>query len=98
MSLDDLTAFFTRLQEDPTLQDKARAVAGSDEDRAAALCNLAADEGFAITPEDLRSEQAAPAIAALDDESLKQVVGGLFCNAPGFTSPSPGPGEDAQLL
>ena len=88
MSIDDMTAFFARLQEDPALQEKARAVSGPDEERLAAVCGLAADEGYAVTPEDLRSEQARPAVAALDDETLQQVVGGgAGCTIPGDINP-----------
>ena len=88
MSIDDMTAFFARLQEDPALQEKARAVSRSDEERLDALCKLAADEGFSVTPEDLRSEQAKPAVAALDDETLQQVVGGgQGCTIPGSAAP-----------
>ena len=88
MSIDDMTAFFARLQEDPALQAKARAVSGPDEERLAAVCGLAAEEGFTVTPEDLRSEQAKPAVAALDDETLQQVVGGgAGCTIPGDVNP-----------
>jgi predicted ribosomally synthesized peptide with nif11-like leader len=84
MSIDDLTAFFARLQEDTALQDKARAVSGAEEERLAAVCKLAAAEGFTVTPEDLRSEQAKPAAAALDDGVLQQIVGGgQGCTIPG---------------
>ena len=88
MSIDDMMAFFARLQEDPALQEKARAVSGPDEERLDAVCELAAAEGFTVTPEDLRSEQAKPAVAALDDETLQQVVaGGAGCTIPGDVNP-----------
>lgn len=86
MSIEDLTAFFARLHDDAALQEKARAVSGSDEERLAAVCRLAADEGYTVTPEDLRSEQARPAAAALDDETLQEIVGGgAGCAIPGVT-------------
>ncbi len=82
MSLSDLTAFFERLQTDAALQEKTRELFGAD-DREEALCRLAAGEGFDFTVEELRSEQAKPALAGLDDESLKEVVGGIGCDIPG---------------
>ena len=88
MSIDDMTAFFARLQEDPALQEKARAVSGEDVERIDAVCRLAAEQGLTVTPEDLRSEQAGPAVAALDDEALRQVVGGGGgCTIPGDINP-----------
>jgi predicted ribosomally synthesized peptide with nif11-like leader len=87
MSLDDLSAFFLKLQEDPALQEKVRGLMGA-QDREAALCGLAAGEGFSFTVNELRSEQAKPSVAALDDETLKEVVGGnLGCDAPGIAAP-----------
>lgn len=88
MSVDDLTAFFERLQGDAALQEKVRALFGA-EDRVAALCALAADEGFEFTAEELRSEQAKPSKAVLDDATLKEVVGGAGCGLPGFQSGAP---------
>jgi len=83
MPIDDLQAFFTRLETDAALQEQARALQGSTDDaRVAGLCALAADAGFTVTPEDLSSAAAGAAAAELDDESLRAVVGGL-CEASG---------------
>ena len=88
MSIDDLTAFFAKLQEDPALQEKARAVSGSDDERLSALCGIAAEAGYTVTTEDLRSEQAQPAVAALDEGVLQHIVGGAGgCTIPGSTNP-----------
>lgn len=77
MSIEDLSAFFTRLQEDEALREQAFGLqdAGGAE-RLDGLCRLAGEHGFDVTPEDWKHEAAGPAIAALDDESLRQVVGG----------------------
>ena len=78
MPIDDLKAFFAKLETDTALQEKARELQGSpDEERVAGLCRLAADAGFAVTPEDWKSAAAGSAAAELDDESLRAVVGGL---------------------
>ena len=82
MSLNDLTAFFERLQTDAALQEKTRELFLAD-DREEALCRLASAEGFSFTVQELRSEQGKPALAALDDESLQEVVGGIGCDVPG---------------
>jgi predicted ribosomally synthesized peptide with nif11-like leader len=84
MSREDLSAFFEKLQTDAELQEKARALFGA-EDREGALCTLAADEGFTFTVEELRAEQAHPSVASLDDDTLKEVVGG-FCGVSGAVS------------
>jgi len=85
--IDDLKAFFAKLETDTALQDKARALQSSAEDeRLAGLCALAADAGFTVTPDDWRSAAAGTAAAELDDESLRAVVGGL-CEAVGFAVP-----------
>ena len=85
MPIDDLQAFFTRLETDAALQEQARALQGStDDERVAGLCALAADAGFTVTPEDLSSAAAGAAAAELDDESLRAVVGGL-CDVVGST-------------
>jgi len=83
MPIDDLKAFFAKLETDAALQEQARALQGSaDGERVAGLCGLAADAGFTVTPEDLSSAAAGTAAAELDDESLRAVVGGL-CSSPG---------------
>jgi predicted ribosomally synthesized peptide with nif11-like leader len=92
MSLNDLSAFFEKLQDDPELQEKVRAVFGA-EDREEALCSLAEAEGFTFTVEELRSEQAKPSVGALDDAALHEVVGGTG-SLPGF---GPGPRLDGPL-
>lgn len=86
MSIEGLTAFFARLQEDPELQERAHAVSGPADEKLAALCALAAEAGLTVTPGDLRSAQADPATAALEDETLGKVVGG-GCSAVGIVSP-----------
>jgi len=87
MPIDDLKAFFAKLETDTALQDRARALQGSaDDERVAGLCRLAADAGFTVTPEDWKSAAAGSAAAELDDQSLRAVVGGL-CQAVGFTVP-----------
>ena len=84
MPIDDLKAFFAKLETDAALQEQARALQGSaDDERVAGLCGLAADAGFTVTPEDLSSAAAGAAAAELDDESLRAVVGGL-CGVIGF--------------
>ena len=84
MPIEDLTAFFARLESDETLRDAAIGIeAAAGAERLDALCRLARDNGFAVTPEDWQHEAAAPAIAALDDESLRTVVGGTACDAVG---------------
>jgi len=83
MPIDDLKAFFAKLETDTALQEQARALQGSaDDERVAGLCALAADAGFTVTPEDLRSAAAGSAAAELDDQALRAVVGGL-CSSPG---------------
>jgi len=83
MPIDDLQAFFTRLETDAALQEQARALqGGADDERVAGLCALAAEAGFAVTAEDWMSAAAGTAAAELDDESLRAVVGGL-CEASG---------------
>jgi len=87
MPIDDLKAFFTKLETDAALQDRARALQGStDDERVAGLCALAADAGFTVTPEDWKSAAAGAAVAELDDESLRAVVGGI-CESSGFLVP-----------
>jgi len=87
MPIDDLKAFFAKLETDADLQDQARALQGSAEDeRVAGLCRLAADAGFTVTPEDWRSAAAGAAAAELDDESLHAVVGGV-CEITGDVAP-----------
>ena len=85
MPIDDLKAFFAKLETDAALQEQARALQGSaDGERVAGLCRLAADAGFTVTPEDWKSAAAGTAAAELDDESLRAVVGGL-CDAVGIS-------------
>ena len=89
MPIDDLKAFFAKLETDADLQEQARALHGSaDAERVAGLCRLAADAGFTVTSEDLKSAAAGSAAAELDDESLRAVVGGL-CSSPGLGSGPP---------
>jgi len=84
MSIEDLTAFFGKLESDADLRDKAFGLqAAGGAERVDALCRLAKDSGFAVTPEDWQHEAAGPAIAALEDESLRGVVGGVCFNGAG---------------
>jgi len=95
MPIDDLKAFFTKLETDAVLQEQARALQGSpDDERVAGLCALAAEAGFTLTPEDLSSAAASTAAAELDDQSLRAVVGGL-CSSPGLAS---GPPSEREFL
>ena len=89
MPIDDLKAFFAKLETDADLQDKARALQGSTDDkRVAGLCALAAEAGFTVTPEDLSSAAAGSAAAELDDQSLRAVVGGVCSSPGGFGRPT----------
>jgi predicted ribosomally synthesized peptide with nif11-like leader len=87
MSIEDLTAFVSMLEGDDTLRERAFALhdaaAGDSID---GLCRLAGERGLDVTPDDWKHEAASSAIAALDDESLRRVVGGAGCDAPGYTS------------
>ena len=90
MPIDDLKAFFAKLETDTALQEKARELQGSpDEERVAGLCRLAADAGFTVTPEDWKSAAAGSAAAELDDESLRAVVGGICETSGAFAGPRP---------
>ncbi len=80
MSVDDLHAFFEKLESDESLRQEVIALdAASDEERLAALHVLAAREGFEITAEDWRHESVGSAVAALEDDELRSVVGGEGC-------------------
>ena len=80
MSVEDLHAFFTRLEGDEGLRQEVIALdADSDEERLAALCTLAAREGFVVAGEDWEHDSVGPAVAALEDEELRSVVGGAGC-------------------
>ena len=92
MSIEDLTAFFGRLESDADLRDKAFGLQDAGAERVDALCRLAKDSGFEVTPEDWQHEAAGPAIAALDDESLRKVVGGAGCDSPGLSLGGQGDG------
>jgi len=95
MPIDDLKAFFAKLETDTALQEQARALQGSaDDERVAGLCRLAADAGFTVTSEDWSSAAAGAAAAELDDESLRAVVGGL-CSSPGAGG---GPRPEREFL
>ena len=84
MSIEDLSAFFSRLESDTALQEQAFAlqdVAGPD--RLEGLCRLAKEHGFEVTSEDWQHEAAGPAIAGLEDDALRTVVGGVCFNGAG---------------
>ena len=84
MSIEDLSAFFSILEGDDALREQAFALrdaaAGASID---GLCRLAAERGLDVTPDDWKDEAAGSAIAALEDESLRHVVGGAGCDAVG---------------
>lgn len=83
MAIDDLSAFFARLQQDAALRDQALALQDADDaGRLDGLCRLAGEHGFDVTPEDWQHADAQTAAAALDDESLRTVAGG-GCSAVG---------------
>ena len=76
MSVEDLHTFFNKLESDEALRQEVVALdATSDEERFAALHNLAAREGLEVTGEDWAHESVGPAVAALEDEELRGVVG-----------------------
>ena len=84
MSAEDARMFFTRLETDEELQDRARAVqSGPEAECVSGLIALAAELGLKVTPEDLAA--APPAAARPDDEALRPVVGGFGCDIPGNT-------------
>ena len=85
MSIEDLTAFFAKLESDGALQDEALALQdASGEERLAGLTSLAAEHGFTVTAADWEHEAAGPAIAALEDEKLRDVAGGGCGDAVGL--------------
>ena len=89
MSVEDLTAFLTRLQGDDALGEQAQAMQDAEGGaRIDGLCRLAQEHGFDVTPADWAHEAAGPAIASLDDESLRKVVGGS-CDSPGALGGGP---------
>jgi predicted ribosomally synthesized peptide with nif11-like leader len=80
MSVEDLHAFFGKLEGDEGLRRQAMALdALPTGERFAALRALATQEGFDVTEEDWRHESVGPAVAALEDEELRGVVGGDAC-------------------
>ena len=86
MSIEDLTAFFAKLESDQALQDQALALQGArGEERLAGLTSLAAEHGFTVGAADWEHEAAGPAVAALEDEKLRDVVGGGCGDAVGFS-------------
>ena len=79
MSIEDLTAFFAKLESDEAMQDQALALQGAPgEERLAGLTSLAAAHGLTVTAADWVHEAAAPAIAALEDETLRDVAAGAY--------------------
>ena len=85
MSIDDLTAFFAKLEGDEALQDEALSLQGvRGEERLAGLMRLAAQHGFSVTASDWAHEAAGPAIAALEDEQLRDIVGGGCADTAGL--------------
>ena len=85
MSIEGLSEFFTRLQEDDALREQAFALEGVEGvERRDGLCRLAAEHGFDVTPADWEHEAVGPAVAAFEDDALRDVVGGLGCGIPGY--------------
>ena len=75
MSIEDLTAFFAKLESDQALQDQALALQGArGEERLAGLTSLAAEHGFTVTAADWEHE-AAGAYSA-QGQSLGLASGG----------------------
>jgi predicted ribosomally synthesized peptide with nif11-like leader len=80
MSVDDLHAFFKKLESDEALRQEVIALdAATDDERLTALRALAGREGFVVVEEDWAHDSVAPAVAALEDEQLRGVVGGAGC-------------------
>ena len=80
MSVDDLHAFFTKLENDESLRQEVIALdALGDEERARAVHDIAAREGFTITAEDWQHKSVGPAITSLSDEALRDVVAADGC-------------------
>jgi predicted ribosomally synthesized peptide with nif11-like leader len=95
VSIEDLSAFFDKLQSDEDLRDRAFGLQGGGAaHRIDGLCSLAQEHGFDVKPEDWEHEAAGPAVAALDDESLRKVVGGA-CDSPGLGG---GPHSDEPFM
>ncbi len=83
MAIDDLSAFFARLQQDAALREQALALQDADDaGRLDGLCRLAREHGFDVAPEDWQQAEAETAAASLDDEALRKVAGG-GCSAVG---------------
>jgi predicted ribosomally synthesized peptide with nif11-like leader len=80
MSVDDLHAFFEKLETDEILRQEVIALdALADEERARAVHDIAAREGYTITAEDWQHESVSPAVESLSDEALRGVVAGDGC-------------------
>ena len=70
MSEEQLKAFLEKVKGDTSLQDKLKAAASPE-----AVVEIAKDEGFAITAEDIQSMQSAT-VMELSDEELEGASGG----------------------
>jgi predicted ribosomally synthesized peptide with nif11-like leader len=82
MSMDDLKAFFGRLQEDAALRDRVPALQDAEgAGRVGGLLRLAREHGFDVTREDLTHAASDPSAAELDDESLSGVAGTGPCDS-----------------
>ncbi len=94
MSVDDLRLFFEKLETDERLRAEAIALDGaSNEERLRALYGMAAREGFAVDDEDWQHASVGPAVAALSDDALRDVIGagcedgaGLFGGSLGLSA------------
>jgi predicted ribosomally synthesized peptide with nif11-like leader len=85
MPVEDLHAFFKKLESDEALRQEVIALdAVSDEERMAALQAMAAREGFAVTADDWAHDSVGPAVAELEDEELRSVVAAGCSETAGF--------------
>jgi len=69
MSAESIKGFIAKAQDDSELQSALQAAGGNK----AAVCALAADNGFSITPEDLDAYSGG---GELDEAALDNVAGG----------------------
>lgn len=80
MSVDDLHAFFKKLEGDEDLRQEVVALEASPGDEGfAALQALAAREGYEVTEDDWKHESVGPAVASLSDDALRDVVAAAGC-------------------
>ena len=91
MSVDDLHLFFEKLETDERLRAEAMALDGaSNEERLRALYSMTAREGLDVDDEDWRHASVGPAVAALTDDALREVIGAGCEEGAGFLGGSLG--------